>query len=97
MPKRSDRRRSLTPVGVDRRGSDRRQSERCVVVIAVDCRADDTFSYYYITDQTRGGESQGESKTQPFCSERCRTIDLGNWLDGRYRLTRDDDTTDPEN
>ncbi len=22
----------------------------------------------------------------PFCSERCRKIDLGNWLDGRYRI-----------
>jgi uncharacterized protein len=22
----------------------------------------------------------------PFCSERCRLIDLGNWLDGRYRI-----------
>ncbi len=22
----------------------------------------------------------------PFCSARCRTIDLGHWLDERYRL-----------
>jgi endogenous inhibitor of DNA gyrase (YacG/DUF329 family) len=22
--------------------------------------------------------------TQPFCSVRCKTIDLGNWLDDRY-------------
>jgi hypothetical protein len=22
----------------------------------------------------------------PFCSERCRTIDLGNWSAGEYRL-----------
>ena len=22
----------------------------------------------------------------PFCSERCRTIDLGRWLDERYRI-----------
>ncbi len=22
----------------------------------------------------------------PFCSARCRTIDLGNWLDGRYAV-----------
>jgi endogenous inhibitor of DNA gyrase (YacG/DUF329 family) len=22
----------------------------------------------------------------PFCSERCRTIDLGHWLDERYRI-----------
>ena len=23
---------------------------------------------------------------RPFCSERCRTIDLGRWLTGGYRL-----------
>jgi type IV pilus assembly protein PilZ len=50
MPKRSDRRRSLTPVSVDRRGSDRRQHERVVVDIEVDYRADDTFLFAYITD-----------------------------------------------
>lgn len=22
----------------------------------------------------------------PFCSERCRLVDLGNWLDERYRV-----------
>ncbi|MCB9707868.1 MAG: DNA gyrase inhibitor YacG [Myxococcales bacterium] len=22
----------------------------------------------------------------PFCSDRCKLLDLGNWLDGRYRL-----------
>ena len=25
---------------------------------------------------------------RPFCSERCKTIDLGNWLDGVYRFSR---------
>jgi type IV pilus assembly protein PilZ len=50
MPKRSDRRRSLTPVSVDRRGSERRQHERVVVDIEVDYRADDTFLFAYITD-----------------------------------------------
>jgi uncharacterized protein len=23
---------------------------------------------------------------RPFCSERCRLIDLDNWLEGRYRV-----------
>ena len=50
MPKRSDRRRSMTPVSVDRRGSERRQHERVMVDIEVDYRADDTFLYAYITD-----------------------------------------------
>lgn len=22
----------------------------------------------------------------PFCSDRCRTIDLGRWLDGKYQI-----------
>ena len=27
-----------------------------------------------------------ESKWRPFCSERCRTIDLGAWASERYRV-----------
>jgi endogenous inhibitor of DNA gyrase (YacG/DUF329 family) len=23
---------------------------------------------------------------RPFCSERCKLVDLGNWLGGRYRI-----------
>lgn len=33
----------------------------------------------------------------PFCSERCRTVDLGNWLSERYTVDRDltpDDLTE---
>lgn len=26
--------------------------------------------------------------TYPFCSERCRTAELGAWLDGRYVVSR---------
>ena len=29
---------------------------------------------------------------RPFCSERCRTIDLGRWLSGDYRVP--DETTE---
>ena len=25
---------------------------------------------------------------RPFCSERCKLIDLDNWLEGRYRVPR---------
>ena len=28
----------------------------------------------------------GENPWWPFCSERCRTIDLGNWAMGQYRI-----------
>jgi uncharacterized protein len=29
---------------------------------------------------------RGDNRVFPFCSERCRTIDLGRWLDERYRI-----------
>jgi len=28
-----------------------------------------------------------ESKWRPFCSERCRLIDLGEWLEERHRIS----------
>jgi hypothetical protein len=28
----------------------------------------------------------GTSSAFPFCSRRCRTLDLGNWIDERYRV-----------
>jgi endogenous inhibitor of DNA gyrase (YacG/DUF329 family) len=31
-----------------------------------------------------------DAKTFPFCGERCRLVDLANWLDGKYTLTDDD-------
>ncbi len=27
-----------------------------------------------------------ENTHRPFCSERCRTLDLGQWADGTYRI-----------
>jgi uncharacterized protein len=27
-----------------------------------------------------------ENPSRPFCSERCKMIDLGNWITGAYRL-----------
>jgi endogenous inhibitor of DNA gyrase (YacG/DUF329 family) len=32
----------------------------------------------------------------PFCSARCKTIDLGRWLDERYRLAADEQEEAPE-
>ena len=26
------------------------------------------------------------SEWRPFCGERCKLLDLGNWVDGRYRV-----------
>lgn len=30
-----------------------------------------------------------ENKAFPFCSPRCKTIDLGQWVDERYRVPED--------
>jgi endogenous inhibitor of DNA gyrase (YacG/DUF329 family) len=27
---------------------------------------------------------------RPFCSERCRLIDLGNWISGNYRIAEEE-------
>jgi hypothetical protein len=32
--------------------------------------------------------------TFPFCSERCRLLDLNNWLEGKYTASRPIDPTD---
>jgi endogenous inhibitor of DNA gyrase (YacG/DUF329 family) len=33
----------------------------------------------------RGGDSPAPAHF-PFCSDRCKLIDLGRWLDGRYQV-----------
>ena len=40
--------------------------------------------------------SAKEAKHLPFCSERCRMIDLGAWLDERRGLPVVDSEEDPE-
>jgi endogenous inhibitor of DNA gyrase (YacG/DUF329 family) len=32
----------------------------------------------------------------PFCSERCRSADLGNWLDGNYRIANSADADEDD-
>lgn len=38
------------------------------------------------------GRSEG-NQSFPFCSPRCRALDLGNWIDERYRIG-DESVTD---
>ena len=40
--------------------------------------------------------SPGQTETPPFCSERCRSIDLGRWLDETYSLPHVPDPDDDE-
>jgi hypothetical protein len=32
------------------------------------------------------GKKISNKDFQPFCSERCKMIDLGKWLDGEYKI-----------
>jgi endogenous inhibitor of DNA gyrase (YacG/DUF329 family) len=32
-----------------------------------------------------------ENKYRPFCSERCKTIDFGDWADGKYSIPLGED------
>jgi len=32
----------------------------------------------------------------PFCSDRCRLIDLGRWLDGKYQIPVDEEDEDED-
>jgi len=34
--------------------------------------------------------------TFPFCSDRCKQIDLGKWLDGKYAISRPVEQSDLE-
>ena len=41
-------------------------------------------------------EFSPRNKWRPFCSERCKMIDLGNWASERYRVPVDErDPNDP--
>jgi uncharacterized protein len=35
-----------------------------------------------------------EARFRPFCSERCRTIDLGSWLEARYQISNPTEDAD---
>jgi endogenous inhibitor of DNA gyrase (YacG/DUF329 family) len=37
-----------------------------------------------------------ESRHRPFCSERCRTVDLGAWATEQYRVAAADDDKNAE-
>jgi endogenous inhibitor of DNA gyrase (YacG/DUF329 family) len=36
-----------------------------------------------------------ENKWRPFCSERCKIIDLGGWAAERYRMPVEEDKKEP--
>ena len=40
---------------------------------------------------------ENEQSFYPFCSERCKLIDLGRWLGGKYRIPVHDSETAADN
>jgi len=44
---------------------------------------------------TKDGKKQINAPFFPFCSERCRLIDLGAWLDGDYTIPAGPDPEAP--
>lgn len=41
-------------------------------------------------------EKAARTEFFPFCSKRCRLVDLGAWLDGHYRMTAELSCEDTE-
>jgi uncharacterized protein len=39
----------------------------------------------------KAAAARGEGSTFPFCSERCRLVDLGKWLGEEYRVPQGPD------
>ncbi|HXG12336.1 MAG TPA: DNA gyrase inhibitor YacG [Gemmataceae bacterium] len=44
-----------------------------------------------ICDRVMEGQSRSEWPQFPFCSDRCRLIDLGRWLGERYAIAAEPD------
>ena len=40
-------------------------------------------------------EPEARTRDFPFCSERCRLVDLGRWLSGEYRVAGETATREP--
>lgn len=37
-----------------------------------------------------------ENRWRPFCSERCKTVDLGDWAAERFRIPAEDEPENPD-
>ncbi len=41
-------------------------------------------------------EYSPENEYRPFCSKRCRLIDLGEWIDGNYKINSEENSQYPQ-
>jgi hypothetical protein len=42
-------------------------------------------------ERSPGAKDKGDEGVFPFCSMRCKLVDLGMWLDGEYRVESRDE------
>jgi endogenous inhibitor of DNA gyrase (YacG/DUF329 family) len=47
------------------------------------------------TSTDENGKKQFNTKSFPFCSERCKMVDMGAWFDGDYAF-KDQEAVDPD-
>jgi endogenous inhibitor of DNA gyrase (YacG/DUF329 family) len=48
-----------------------------------------------VCEAEMAGPDQSAWPDFPFCSSRCRLIDLGRWLGEKYRVTKDSEDSEP--
>ena len=41
-------------------------------------------------------EYSPENEYRPFCSKRCRLIDLGEWIDGSYKINSEENSQESQ-
>ncbi|HIJ52257.1 MAG TPA: DNA gyrase inhibitor YacG [Planctomycetes bacterium] len=49
------------------------------------------------TIQAKPEEKSEETKFYPFCSRRCKLVDLGVWLDAEYKISQSHEFGEPSN
>ncbi len=52
----------------------------------------------YVRCPTCGKKTRWDGNPwRPFCSERCKLVDFGKWLDGEYRIERGEEEDEERN
>jgi endogenous inhibitor of DNA gyrase (YacG/DUF329 family) len=49
------------------------------------------------TIKAKPEEKSEETTFYPFCSRRCKLVDLGAWLDAEYKISQSQEAVEPSN
>jgi endogenous inhibitor of DNA gyrase (YacG/DUF329 family) len=76
----------------------RRRHRRVAPVVRVDCsHVGQAGQNQRCKTHARSAASPRPAASKPFCSDRCKDVDLNRWLSGSYAIpSRDGDEEDPE-